>query len=205
MKRVLLLILLASLAALSGCAGVVSSGSTTTKYFDDQGRQTKEVTVSGPVESQAAAGQAALAEKAIGQIGDLTTKVEIPRGFDKDGQPLPPATLTVVDSAVYQALARLADLSGYQSPERAMFNRAMTTLEKATPHAATYAIVDAVLSKGTGTQTTYDGSFNGNQNSPVQAHSGIGSEQVVNLTDSHDSSDDHSSQVEGVAPVQGGQ
>lgn len=204
MKRVLLLILLASLATLAGCANLVSSASTTTKYFDDQGRQTKEITTSGPVEAQAAAGQAALAEKAIQQMSGLTTRVEIPRGYDQDGKPLPPATLTVVDSAVYAAMAKLADLSGYQSPERAMFDRAAKVAEKATPWGFTYAIVDAVVSKGTGTQTRYDNSFNGNNNSPVQAHNGFGSEQSANLTDSHDSTDDHSSQV-GETPAQDGQ
>ena len=53
MKRVLLSSLLACLAAPAGCANLVSSASTTTRYFDDQDRQTREVTTSGPVEAQA--------------------------------------------------------------------------------------------------------------------------------------------------------
>ena len=198
MKTLLAFLMILSLAA---CASVKT---TTTTTLDANGRPTSVVqTVSGPVEGMAAVQHAAVAKEVVKALPQLTHKITLERGYDKEGNKLEPYTLTLVDSAAYAVAKMAMNFSGYESPEVKALRTTMKLLSRVTPWALAWLMVDSVSNSAGTHNYNFADSFNNNKQSPVSMFNGHGSAQHLNLTNNEDNSqkDDHSNHDDHSTPA----
>lgn len=179
------------LALVLGLTGCMKTTETVT-YVGPKGETVKVVVTEGPVEGLAASGHKHLAVKAISELSKLVSRVDIPRGYDKSGKPLEPAQAYFVDSRMYDALTKMVDMSGYESPTiKGIKEGAKVAKKLAWPFF--FWLNTDTASKNAGTHTnTYRDSFNGNKQSPVSMNNGHASSQSMTATSTEDSSEDRS-------------
>ena len=183
-------LLVAMAFCLAACASVKT---TTTTNLNPEGKPTSVVQqVSGPVEGMAAVQHAAVANKVVEMLPQLTHKITLPRGLDANGKQLEPYTMILVDSAAYTVAKMAMDFSGYESPEIKALRQVMKMLSKLTPWAGAWLIADAIAGSAGTHEYNFANSFNNNKQSPNNMFNGHASSQQVSLTNTEDNHTDNS-------------